>query len=91
MVAADRAEVVRGFAFVGREKELRSLVGVLSVRPAVVQVQGQAGIGKSRLVVEACAVLRAEGVRVITPRTNVGSSAVATHWLSPDNGIPFRA
>ncbi|MFC9331637.1 ATP-binding protein [Kitasatospora sp. NPDC057015] len=66
MVVAGESEGVRGFAFVGRERELGLLVGALSVRPAVVQVQGQAGIGKSRLVAEACAVLRAKGVRVIT-------------------------
>ncbi|MGW2546131.1 AAA family ATPase, partial [Kitasatospora sp. NPDC001574] len=57
---------VRGCAFTGREGELRELLGVVSgARPAVVLVEGEAGIGKSRLVEEASAVLRAQGLRVL--------------------------
>ncbi|MEV7602674.1 AAA family ATPase [Kitasatospora sp. NPDC089797] len=51
----------RGFAFVGRERELRVLLDALRRPPAVVLVEGEAGIGKSRLVREAAAVLTAEG------------------------------
>ncbi|MFG2823483.1 ATP-binding protein [Kitasatospora sp. NPDC048365] len=57
-----RAAGPRGFAFVGRERELAAVVGALSARPAVVLVQGEAGVGKSRLVAEASAVLRGRGV-----------------------------
>ncbi|MGW2548180.1 AAA family ATPase, partial [Kitasatospora sp. NPDC001574] len=57
---------VRGCAFTGREGELRALLGVVSgARPAVVLVEGEAGIGKSRLVAEASAVLSTAGLRVL--------------------------
>ncbi|WP_030395362.1 MULTISPECIES: ATP-binding protein [Kitasatospora] len=43
----------RGFSFTGRDTELRALLGTVSgVRPAVVLVEGEAGIGKSRPVAE---------------------------------------
>ena len=54
-----------GRVFVGRDRELRALLGAVGVRPAVVLVEGEAGIGKSRLVAEASALLRANGVRVV--------------------------
>ncbi|MGW4897810.1 AAA family ATPase, partial [Kitasatospora sp. NPDC004240] len=54
-----------GSVFVGRDAELGQLVGLLKVPPAVVIVEGEAGIGKSRLVVEASARLRADGVTVL--------------------------
>ncbi len=60
-----RVAGLRGFAFVGRERERAGLVGALSARPAVALVQGEAGVGKSRLVAEAVAVLRAQGVGVV--------------------------
>ncbi|MET9397088.1 AAA family ATPase [Kitasatospora sp. NPDC002965] len=51
----------------GRAVELRLLVDtVFEERPAVVLVEGEAGIGKSRLVAEASAALRAHGLRVLT-------------------------
>ncbi|MGW2541481.1 AAA family ATPase, partial [Kitasatospora sp. NPDC001574] len=57
---------VRGYAFAGREREMRALLGAVSgKRPAVVLVEGEAGIGKSRLVAEATAVLGTEGLRVL--------------------------
>ncbi|MFJ4189196.1 ATP-binding protein [Kitasatospora sp. NPDC089509] len=56
----------RGFAFVGRERELRVLFDAVRRPPAVVLVEGEAGIGKSRLLREAAAVLTAEGRPVLT-------------------------
>ncbi|MFD5086078.1 ATP-binding protein [Kitasatospora sp. NPDC058406] len=52
--------------FVGRDREFRALLGALSAPPTVVLVEGEAGIGKSRLVTEASAALRADGVTVVT-------------------------
>ncbi|MGW4892846.1 ATP-binding protein, partial [Kitasatospora sp. NPDC004240] len=54
-----------GSVFVGRDAELRQAVGLLAAPPSVVIVEGEAGIGKSRLVVEASARLRADGVTVL--------------------------
>ncbi|MGV9266939.1 ATP-binding protein [Kitasatospora sp. NPDC003701] len=57
---------VRGSVFAGRAGEMRLLLGAVSeARPAVVLVEGEAGIGKSRLVAEASAVLSAQGLRVL--------------------------
>ncbi|MFG2698347.1 ATP-binding protein [Kitasatospora sp. NPDC048407] len=53
------------FRFVGRRRELGELMAALRRPPAVVLVEGEAGIGKSRLVREACAALRADGLRVL--------------------------
>ncbi|WP_441247739.1 helix-turn-helix transcriptional regulator [Kitasatospora sp. McL0602] len=52
--------------FAGRDRELQTLLGAARLRPAVVLVEGEAGIGKSRLVAEAATVLRADGIRVVT-------------------------
>ncbi|MFF1874487.1 ATP-binding protein [Kitasatospora herbaricolor] len=54
-----------GFAFVGREPELRSLVDGLREGPAVVLVEGEAGLGKSRLLREAAARLEDQGLAVL--------------------------
>ncbi|MFR9797932.1 AAA family ATPase [Streptomyces sp. MS06] len=48
-----RADHRAGFAFVGREEELRRLLEALREGPAVVFVEGGAGTGKSRLLREA--------------------------------------
>ncbi|MED7950293.1 ATP-binding protein [Streptomyces sp. BE303] len=57
----------RESSFAGRTAELRTLLGAVSdVRPAVVLVEGEAGIGKSRLVAEATSVLADRGLRVLT-------------------------
>ncbi|MGV9266925.1 helix-turn-helix transcriptional regulator [Kitasatospora sp. NPDC003701] len=57
----------RGCSFAGRAVELRALLGAVSeARPAVVLVEGEAGIGKSRLVAEASSVLSAQGLRVLS-------------------------
>ncbi|MED7948387.1 ATP-binding protein [Streptomyces sp. BE303] len=56
----------RGCAFAGRTVEVRALVDAVSeTRPAVILVEGEAGIGKSRLVTEASAALGADGLRVL--------------------------
>ncbi|WP_406397345.1 AAA family ATPase [Streptomyces sp. NBC_00879] len=54
-----------GFAFVGRGDELRLLRDALSSGPAVVFVEGEAGVGKSRLVGEALARLAEDGTPVL--------------------------
>ncbi|MER5869695.1 AAA family ATPase [Streptomyces sp. NPDC002044] len=50
---------------VGRDGELRMLLGALGRRPSVVLVEGEAGIGKTRLVREALAALSGGGPRVL--------------------------
>ncbi|MEV6007852.1 AAA family ATPase [Streptomyces sp. NPDC051976] len=55
----------RPAAFVGRDRELGTLLRAVRSRPCAVLVEGEAGIGKSRLVAEASAVLEADSVRVI--------------------------
>jgi DNA-binding CsgD family transcriptional regulator len=56
----------RDFRFVGRRHELKLLLDAVRRAPAVVVVEGDAGMGKSRLVREATAVLKADGWRVVT-------------------------
>ncbi|RAG87283.1 LuxR family transcriptional regulator [Streptacidiphilus pinicola] len=55
-----------GFAFVGRQRELSLLLAAARTPPAAVLIEGEAGIGKSRLAHEAVAVLAAEGRPVLT-------------------------
>ncbi|MFF5768437.1 ATP-binding protein [Streptomyces tanashiensis] len=57
-----------GYPMVGRERELSLLASVLSRPTAVVFVEGEAGIGKTRLVQEATRALRDRGVRVLVGR-----------------------
>jgi DNA-binding CsgD family transcriptional regulator len=59
-------EVGTGFAFVGRDRETGLLLAAVRHPPAVVLIEGEAGIGKSRLVHEATAVVTAAGGRVLT-------------------------
>ncbi|WP_167203146.1 helix-turn-helix transcriptional regulator [Kribbella shirazensis] len=51
-VVGEGAPVVGVPAFVGRGREVAALTGALAQGPAVVLVEGEAGIGKSRLVQE---------------------------------------
>ncbi|MFE0462993.1 ATP-binding protein [Kitasatospora sp. NPDC058965] len=63
----DRSDDPAGaFRFVGRARELDLLLAAARHAPAVVLVEGEAGIGKSRLVREAAAVLAREGRCVLT-------------------------
>lgn len=55
-----------GFSFVGRQRELGLLLAAVRSPPAVVLIEGEAGIGKSRLAYEAAAVLTAERRPVLT-------------------------
>ncbi|WP_123560785.1 helix-turn-helix transcriptional regulator [Kitasatospora cineracea] len=55
----------RGFRFVGRDAEQRRLRTAAAHPPGVVIVEGEAGIGKSRLVREAAAQLGEDGRRVL--------------------------
>lgn len=48
-------------ALVGRDRELQSLVETLAAAPAVAVIEGEAGIGKTRLVAELAERLRPDG------------------------------
>jgi DNA-binding CsgD family transcriptional regulator len=50
--AAARAPVLKSPGFTGRDRELAALALALADKPAVVIVEGEAGIGKSRLIGE---------------------------------------
>ena len=50
-------------SLVGRDRELRRVTGALSSLPALVLVEGEAGIGKSRLVREALTRAASQGSR----------------------------
>ncbi|MEU6619759.1 AAA family ATPase [Streptomyces litmocidini] len=54
------------FEFVGRRSELGLLLAAVRHPPAVVMVEGEGGIGKTRLLHEAGTVLAAEGRPVLT-------------------------
>ncbi|MFF8840205.1 AAA family ATPase [Streptomyces sp. NPDC015130] len=83
----------------GRRRELDLLMAALRDPPAVVLIEGEAGIGKSRLVGEAAAALRAEGDRPVLigfcqplrepfPYGPVSDALTkAGPWL-PENGLP---
>jgi DNA-binding CsgD family transcriptional regulator/tetratricopeptide (TPR) repeat protein len=88
----------RGFAFVGRRHELDLVLAAIRQPPAVVMVEGEAGMGKSRLVREATAILKTEGWRVMTGFCHplreplpygpvVDALGTIGPWL-PDNALP---
>ncbi|MEV4558122.1 AAA family ATPase [Kitasatospora sp. NPDC049285] len=54
------------FRFVGRGRESGLLLAAVRHPPAVVLVEGEAGVGKSRLIREAAAVLARNGHQVLT-------------------------
>jgi len=57
-------------ALVGRAAELAALVSAVSSAPAVVSVEGEAGVGKTRLVAELLADPVAAGRRVLVGRSH---------------------
>ena len=90
-----------GFAFVGRERETGLLLAAVGHPPAVVMVEGEAGIGKSRLVHEAAAAVAAGGGHVLTGLCHplrepypygpvIDALRKAGDWLPPA-GIPPSA
>lgn len=90
-----------GFAFVGRQRELGLLLAAVRGPPAVVLVEGEAGIGKSRLTHEAAAILTGEGRPVLTGFCHplrepfpygpvVDALGRAGRWL-PATGVPPTA
>ncbi|WP_232247218.1 ATP-binding protein [Kitasatospora azatica] len=91
----------RGFTFVGRRRELGLLLAAARHPPAVVMLEGEAGIGKSRLVREAARILGTEGHRVVTgfchplrepqPYGPVMDALRRTGPLLPATGIPPTA
>ncbi|WP_158751654.1 AAA family ATPase [Streptomyces bicolor] len=55
-----------GFPFAGRRREAQLLRNALEHPPAVVVIEGEAGVGKSRLVREVTAELASRGGRTVT-------------------------
>ncbi|WP_431045883.1 ATP-binding protein [Streptomyces sp. P1-3] len=101
-VGPDRAAAATGgtFRFVGRQREFDLLLTALSHPPAVVLVEGEAGIGKSRLVREA--VRAAADRRVLTGFCHplrepfpfgpvVDALRKAGRWLPPSGRVPPTA
>ncbi|MEV8585954.1 AAA family ATPase [Streptomyces sp. NPDC051180] len=89
------------FRYVGRHRELALLMTAVRQPPAVVLIEGEAGIGKSRLVGEVTAALRAEHRPVLTgfcqplrepfPYGPVSDALTkAGPWL-PEDGLPDAA
>ncbi|MCL2734121.1 MAG: AAA family ATPase, partial [Actinomycetia bacterium] len=58
-------DVLGRTSFVGRDRELTRVVDALARPSALVLIEGEAGIGKSRLVREALAVADGEGTRTL--------------------------
>jgi DNA-binding CsgD family transcriptional regulator len=73
--------------FVGRKEELRRLLDALAAAragwPRIVLLEGEAGVGKSRLVLEYCAAAR-EDARVF-----VGACVPLGDERSTDSGFPY--
>ncbi|WP_329562128.1 ATP-binding protein [Kitasatospora sp. NBC_01266] len=87
-----------GFPFVGRRQEFGLLLAAIRHPPAVVLVEGEAGIGKSRLVREVAAALAPDERRVLTGFCHplrepfpygpvVDALRTAGRWL-PTTGLP---
>ena len=64
-VTSDSHVRIRAPRFVGREREMAALDRALTVVPAVILVDGEAGIGKSRLITEYLAAGAGERLRVL--------------------------
>jgi DNA-binding CsgD family transcriptional regulator len=64
-VASDSHARIRAPRFVGRDREMAALDRALAAAPAVILVEGEAGIGKSRLITEYLAAGAGERLRVL--------------------------
>ena len=64
-VASDSRVRIRAPRFVGRDQEIAALERALATAPAVILVEGEAGIGKSRLITEYLAAGAGERARVL--------------------------
>ena len=64
-VTSDSHVRIRAPSFVGREREMAALDRALTVVPAVILVDSEAGIGKSRLITEYLATGAGERLRVL--------------------------
>jgi DNA-binding CsgD family transcriptional regulator len=64
-VASDSQVRIRAPRFVGRDREMAALDRALTAAPAVILVEGEAGIGKSRLITEYLAAGAGERMRVL--------------------------
>jgi len=64
-VASDSRVRIRPPRFVGRDREMAALDWALAAAPAVILVEGEAGIGKSRLITEYLATEAGERLRVL--------------------------
>jgi diguanylate cyclase (GGDEF)-like protein/putative nucleotidyltransferase with HDIG domain len=92
VVVADHNETVHARAaldfdaFVGREDELRTLVGQLDLAargdPRFVGLTGEAGIGKSALVAQLEPEVRLRGGTMMTGRVAETGDRTASHWVS---------
>ncbi|NUR24369.1 MAG: AAA family ATPase, partial [Catenulispora sp.] len=91
-----------GFAFVGRRDELGVVLSALESPPAIVLIEGEAGIGKSRLAYEAAAALTSTGGHVLTGLCHplrepvpfgpvIDALSKADHLLPPVQRIPRTA
>ncbi|MEV6008634.1 AAA family ATPase [Streptomyces sp. NPDC051976] len=91
-----------GFGFVGRRRELARVLEALRHERAVVLVEGEAGIGKTRLIREMMSALTAEGRPVLTGMCHplrepipfgpvIDALRQAGPWLPPVAAIPPTA
>ncbi len=84
---APGARLTPGPRLVGRDAELRQVLAALDearVAPRVVLVEGEPGIGKTRLVEELAAEATAQGMTVLWGRAFEGGAAPAFWpWLPP--------
>ncbi|MEY9892642.1 DNA-binding CsgD family transcriptional regulator [Catenulispora sp. MAP5-51] len=98
----DKVSSIGGFAFVGRQHEVGLVLAALRRPPAIVLVEGEAGIGKTRLVHEAAKTLVGQGARVLTGFCHplrepspygpvVDAMRKAGKWLPPVEDIPRSA
>ena len=80
--------------FVGRRSERRRLAAAIGAatrlgEAGVTLILGEPGMGKSRLIVEACAIAEQNGMRVFSGRAHDGGLAAAyASWSDALGGLP---